>query len=84
MNESTIVAEIEYTVDNSGVNYSAWTIGVTDNPSERKTQHGNPAAWFQWNPDGEKDARRIVDHFLDKGMKGGTGGLGDANYVYIF
>lgn len=64
--------------------YSIWTIGVTDEPDRRKTQHDNPKHWKQWNADSEDDARSIEKHFVEKGMKGDTGGGGSADYVYIF
>ena len=64
--------------------YSAWTVGVTDSPTRRKKEHGNPSHWHQWNAATELVARRIEAHFLAKGMHGDTGGGGDADYVYIF
>lgn len=79
--ESQIKIEIENIVNGK---YSLWTIGVTDNPEERKGAHGNPPTWHQWNPNSEEIARSIEKYFLDKGMKGGGGGPGDADYVYIF
>ena len=33
--------------------YSSWTIGITDNPTQRKSQHGNPTAWHHWRADTE-------------------------------
>ena len=76
--ESEIKSAIELLVNN----YSAWTIGVTDNPAWRKIQHGSPSSWYEWNANTELSARKIKKYFLDKGMKGGAGG--GANYVYIF
>ncbi|MBA7579355.1 hypothetical protein ES708_21225 [subsurface metagenome] len=64
--------------------YSLWTIGVTDDPNKRKEEHGNPKYWHQWDADSEQQARNVESYFMDKGMKGGTGGLGSADYVYIF
>ena len=64
--------------------YSAWTIGVTDNPTRRRSQHGNPSTWHHWNAATEQTARRIEAFFIAKGMQGATGGGGDADYVYIF
>jgi len=84
MNRNSIATEIANIVSNSKVSYSGWTIGVTDNPTQRKTEHGNPGSWRQWNADSETDARAVESYFLEKGMKGGTGGLGSADYVYIF
>ena len=78
--EATIKAAIEKIVSR----YSAWTIGVTDNPDRRKREHGNPDVWYQWDADSERVARNIEAYFVDKGMKGDTGGGGSADYVYIF
>ncbi len=78
--EASIKAAIESIV----TDYSIWTIGVTDSPSRRRSEHGNPTHWHQWDADTEQAARNVETHFLDKGMKGGTGGLGRADYVYIF
>ncbi len=78
--ESDIKKAIEARVNK----YSSWTIGVTDNPTERKKQHDNTKHWMQWNADSETAARNVESHFIDKGMKGGTGGRGNADYVYIF
>ena len=85
MKKSDIIAAIENRVRTAKTEkYSLWTIGVTDNPSTRKSQHDNPKYWMQWNADSEQDAREIEAYFVKKGMKGGTGGKGGADYVYIF
>ncbi len=64
--------------------YSIWTVGVTDDPKRRKAEHENTKAWRQWNAGSETAARNVEKHFLGKGMKGGGGGPGKADYVYIF
>lgn len=64
--------------------YSGWTIGITDKPNRRKTEHGNPEDWHQWRADTARIARNVEEYFLDKGMKGAPGGPGTPNYVYIF
>lgn len=81
VSELAIKSEIERIV---GGGYSAWTIGVTDNPARRKVEHGNPPQWHQWDADTEAVARAVERYFLDKGMKGAPGGAGRADYVYIF
>jgi len=78
--ESEIKSAIERVVNQ----YPTWTIGVTDNPTRRKSEHDNPLVWRDWNADTETAARNIEKYFLDKGMKGGGGGAGRADYVYIF
>ena len=81
MTESAIKAKIEAVVQG---NYSAWTIGITDDPDRRKGEHGNPPGWRHWYADTEQIARDVEKHFLAKDMKGDTGGGFSPNYVYIF
>ena len=81
MKESEIKSAIEQIVNKK---YSIWTIGITDGPDRRKTEHGNPKYWHQWRADTETIARNVEKYFLDKGMKGNTGGGEHPNYVYIF
>jgi len=80
MKESEIKNAIEQIVST----YSSWTIGITDDPDRRKVEHSNPTCWRQWIADTETIARNVEKHFLDKGMKGATGGGESPNYVYIF
>ena len=54
MNQAAIEADIERIVNRL---YSPWTIGVTDNPNRRKTEHDNPTYWHQWDADTEQAAR---------------------------
>jgi len=78
--ESAIKAAIEAKV----THYSAWTIGVTDDPARRRREHDNPKVWYDWDADTEQVARNVEAYFVGKGMKGDTGGGGSADYVYIF
>ena len=78
--ESTMKVAIERTVNH----HSLWTIGVTDEPNRRRREHDNPRVWYHWDADSEQVARDVEAFFLGKGMKGGTGGGGWADYVYIF
>ncbi len=78
--EATIKAAIEKIVSY----YRAWTIGVTDDPDRRRREHGNPKSWYHWDADSEQIARNVEAYFIEKGMKGDTGGGGKADYVYIF
>ena len=80
MSKSEIIEAIEKSVSN----YLAWTIGITDAPKRRKSEHGNPRYWRYWKADTETIARNAEKHFLDKGMKGGGGGGDHPNFVYIF
>lgn len=76
--------EIRRAIEKIAANYPEWTIGVTDDPTRRKEEHGDPDDWHHWDADSEEEARNVESHFIEMGMKGGTGGQGKANYVYIF
>lgn len=86
MKAQEIADAIAKLVDHSGHSYEKWTVGVTDNPSQRRNDHkqSNSKWWHHWNADTEGDARAVERHFLGKGMQGGTGGSGRADYVYVF
>jgi len=85
MTEQDIISAIEGHIVGS---YSSWTIGVTDQPNARKQQHERDGKdvshWHQWDASTELVARRIERYFVDKRCSGAGGGLGNANYVYIF
>jgi hypothetical protein len=52
-------------------------VGLTDNPSRRKQEHGNPSDWWQKKFDTEIEARAWEKETLSKpGYTGGTGGDG--------
>ena len=76
--------DIKNAIINLVYRYSDWTIGITDNPSRRKSEHRNPKDWYRWRANTENVARRIERYFLGKGMSGDTGGGINPNYVYIF
>ncbi len=76
-------AAIKSAIEKIVITYSVWTIGVTDNPARRRGEHGNPNTWRHWDADTETAARNVETYFLAKGMKGGGGGPGRADYVYI-
>lgn len=81
MKESEIIEAIERRVNKK---YSIWTIGITDDPDRRRTEHDNPKYWKHWRADTETIARNVEKYFVEKGMKGSTGGGEHPNYVYIF
>lgn len=68
--------------------YKTWTIGVTDDLDRRRAEHKRDgkktSRWRYWNADTERDARAVERHFLARGMQGGSGGAGQADYVYVF
>jgi len=88
MKKSDIVYEIERKV----VTCSNWRIGLTHEPEERKTYWAETKRldvkdWLQWETDSLTDAQEIENYFINKGMRGGTGGDLPTNktiYVYIF
>jgi hypothetical protein len=86
---ATIISAINAKV---GTSYSAWRIGLTHDPCERKTYWGQTSKldvshWNAWTADSLSDAQDIERHFINKGMKGGTGRDLDSRkltYAYIF
>ncbi len=52
-------------------------VGLTDDPSTRKIQHGNPKDWWQRSFKNEAEARAWEKSMLARpGYKGGPGGKG--------
>ena len=87
MDAQGIANAIAKLVDHSGHPYEKWTVGVTDNPARRRKEYeggGSDTSWWHdWNADTEQAARDVERHFLNKGMRGGSGGAGRADYVYV-
>jgi len=89
MKEIEIINSIEQKVMSfNPKKYSVWTIGITNNPDERRAKHDaenkNTKYWMYWAADNETIARNVEKHFLDKGVQGGAGGGENPTYVYIF
>ena len=90
--QSIVNAIVERVNNTKNPNFTSWQIGLTHNPSERKTEHENNdktiTYWKQWIADSLSDAEEIESYFINnKKMKGGTGGDLSHNktvYVYIF
>lgn len=80
MKENEIIQVIEAKVHN----YSLWTIGITDDPEKHRGEYDDPKYWKDWRANTETIARNVEKYFLNKGMKGDTGGGNIPNYVYIF
>lgn len=88
VSEDQIIDEIEEYVDSD---HESWLIGITNNPKQRQDKHDSEgkdtSRWRHWYAGSEESARLIEDHFLDKGMRGGTGGGREDDpptYVYVF
>lgn len=72
--------------------YGLWKIGLTHDRAERKrywkdTENLRVDYWSDWTADSLSDAQDIESHFINKGVKGGTGGDLSASktvYVYVF
>ncbi len=70
--------------------YSVWRIGLTHDLADRKaywrdTKNQNVTYWTAWEADSLSDAQDIEAHFIEKGMKGGTGGdLSPRKTVYVY
>lgn len=86
MNKSELILAIEK--KRGSTSYSIWTIGITNDPERRKSEHEsdgeNVDYWSQWKADSESIARDVEEYFLNKGMKGGGGGGEKPTYVYVF
>ncbi len=70
--------------------YEIWRIGITSDLAQRKQEWKdkgeNVDYWSDWTADSSADAKDIEAHFINKGMKGGTGGdiTAATKYVYVF
>jgi hypothetical protein len=93
MTKQSIIQAINARVAGVAASFSAWRIGLTHDPTERKTywnetEKENVGCWTQWTADSLSDAQDIESYFInEKKMKGGTGGDLDfrkTTYVYIF
>ncbi len=92
MDGQQIIIEIDRRVSSEEhKDYQYWTIGVTNDPERRKEEHRNAGKriywWTHWRANSEAEARKLEQYFLDKGMKGDTGGgnpRDKPDNVYIF
>jgi len=84
MQESELIQAISL----GRTNYRLWTIGITDDPKRRRPEHDaqgeDTKSWRDWKADTEAIARNVEKYFLDRGMKGSTGGGEHPTYVYVF
>jgi len=64
--------------------YPDWTIGVTSDPHHLETDLEYPAFFRYWEVYTAEQARKVRDHFVERGMQcGNDSGRGPAN-VYIY
>jgi hypothetical protein len=86
----SIVDAIEKKCKTTG--YTPWRIGLTHDIDDRKAywqNHENDKLilWEDWKANSLSDAQDIESHFINKGMKGGTGGDLSAYkdvFIYVF
>lgn len=72
--------------------YGIWRIGLTHDLVERKVywrdiENQDVDHWSDWQADSLSDAQDVESYFINKGIKGGTGGDLSAYkdvYVYMF
>ena len=70
--------------------YGIWRVGLTHDLAKRRLEWGKTEMcthWTCWQAASLTDAQAIERHFINKGMKGGTGGDLSAYkpiYVYVF
>ena len=88
--KAAIIAAINSKVGDT--KFSIWRIGLTHDLKDRKTywkdtEKVNVDHWSDWQANSLSDAQDIERHFVNKGMKGGTGGdlsSRSTTYVYVF
>lgn len=87
VSESQAIADIDAHIRKNGGVYSAWYCGIASSPRDRLfndhqvTEKGG--AWIYRHLGTDTEARRVEDHFLRKGCKGGCGG-GDRGTRYVY
>jgi len=86
MTREGIIAAIEKHVST----YSVWRIGLTHDTKQRKHEWEEElgkkiTTWYDWEANSLSDAQYIENHFIKKGMDGGTGGdLSSYKTVYVY
>lgn len=82
-------SEIDAYIRKNGGVYSAWYVGIASDPKKRLfvdhsvTEHGD--LWIHLDCGTDSAARRVEQHFLAKGCKGGGGGGDrDTRFAYAY
>jgi len=85
--KQTIISDIKSYAANNGGSYSQWYVGIATVPRQRLfNDHAvkeKGDAWIYRQCASSDIARAIEKHFLDQGMKGGSGG-GDYNSDHVY
>jgi hypothetical protein len=65
-----------------------WTIGITYDEEKRRGEHKTDGKdvkhWQAWKARSQADAQEIEKHFLEKKLKGGTGGDQKEGTVFVY
>ena len=80
LSKAQLIAKIEKRI----FIFEGWTTGISEDPTQRRKEFGNPPGWCHWEADNENTAREVEKHVLDKGCKGRVGGVDHPHWVYVF
>lgn len=83
------IADDIYSHLNGDTNYKAYYIGITNNIDRRLFGEHNVSREYGWwiycDAINKDHAQAVEEHFLEKGMKGDTGGgTSDSTWVYCY
>lgn len=92
MKYEQIVSDFDNHIKKSGCRYyNEFYVGITNNAEKRLFEEhrvDKSKQWWIFSPADDEDiARKVEEHYLGFGMKGGPGGgsgNGDAKYVYCY
>jgi hypothetical protein len=87
VSETQAIAEIDAHIAKCGGTNSVWYCGVASDPRKRLFIDHNVdeknGAWIHCDCGADTAARRVEDHFLRKGCRGGGGG-GDRTTRHVY
>lgn len=83
------IADDIYSHLNGDTNYKAYYIGITNDIDRRLFREHNVSKIYDWwifrQAINKEHAQAVEEHFLEKGMKGDTGGgTNDSTWVYCY
>ncbi|MCX7591759.1 MAG: hypothetical protein N2255_09040 [Kiritimatiellae bacterium] len=64
--------------------YELWKIGIATDPDQRQAELDYPGFWRFWKADSLADARDVVRHFVQRGMKQDGEHGKDPLFVYLY
>lgn len=83
MGAAEIIRSIENLLSCAGP-YGAWTIGLAADIEQARTERDEPGLWTEWQAGTAQDARRILDHFVQRGMMIDPATDPAGAFIYIF